>query len=183
MPRTHTPVERRLKADIIGKNIVRRDLERSTFLIRRSREKLRKCRNHRHASRYGSTVRRHQRRIEELRVELLQRNADLEKRIMQEMKYSENEVEEFKTQLKKEIEEMEEARSGLAKIKAAQKTLEKIEDQQDTAKEITRATRRLFRETADVKRIEKEVSSEQRDEMLFTQELKEIEIDRLIYGE
>lgn len=178
----HTTVERRLKKDIIAKNIIRRDLEKIMFLIRRLSEKLRKCRNHRNISRYNSTIKRQRKKVAQLRVELLQRNEDLEKRIREEMEYSEKEVQEFKTQLEKETREMAEALSKLKKIKAVREKSENIEEQEEVAREMARATRRLLRETADVKKIEKELSSEEKDEILFTLEIKKIKSDNLIYG-
>ncbi len=41
----HTPVEKRLKRDINAKNEIRRDLEKRVSLVRRSSEKLKKCKN------------------------------------------------------------------------------------------------------------------------------------------
>ncbi len=179
----HTTVERRLKNDIIAKNIIRRDMEKIMFLIRRLSEKLRKCKNHRNISHYNSTIKRQRKQVAQLRVELLQRNEDLEKRIREEREYSEKEVEGFKTRLEKETREMEEARSKLKKIKAVREKSENIEEQEEVARVMARATRRLLRETADVKKIEKELSLEEKDEILFTLELKKIESDNLIYGQ
>ena len=179
----HTPVEKRLKRDINAKNEIRRDLEKRVSLVRRSSEKLKKCKNHQKTSRYNSTIKRHRIQVEQLRVELLQSNEDLEKRIREEMEYSEKEVEEFKTRLQKETKEMEEARSKLEKIKAARKISEKTEDQEDLARKTARATIRLLRETTDVEQIEKELSSEEKDKILFTHELKTIESDKLIYSQ
>ena len=99
------------------------------------------------------------------------------------MKYSEKEVEEFKTRLQKETKEMEEAGSKLEKIKAEREISEKTEDQEDLARKTTRATIRLLRETTDVEQIEKELSSEEKDKILFTHELKTIESDKLIYSQ
>ncbi len=99
------------------------------------------------------------------------------------MKYSEKEVEEFKTRLQKETREMEEARSKLEKSKAERKISEKTEDQEDLARKTARATIRLLRETTDVEQIEKELSSEEKDTILFTHELKTIESDKLIYSQ
>ena len=78
---------------------------------------------------------------------------------------------------------MEEARSKLEKIKAVREKSEKIEEEKEVARKMARATRRLLKETADVKNIEKELGSEEKDEILFTQELKKIESDKLIYGQ
>ncbi len=41
----------------------------------------------------------------------------------------------------------------------------------------------MIRETSDVKNIEKELSSEEKDEILFTLELKRIESDKLVFGQ
>ncbi len=124
----HTPVEKRLKRDVNAKNEIRRDLEKRVSLVRRLSEKLKKCISHQKISRYNSTIKRHRNQVEQLRVELLQSNEDLEKRIREEMKYSEKEVEEFKTRLQKETREMEEAGSKLEKIKAEREISEKTED-------------------------------------------------------
>ena len=70
----HTTVERRLKKDVIAKNIIRRDMEKIMFLIRRLSEKLRKCKNNQKTSRYNSTIKRQRKKVAQLRFELLQRN-------------------------------------------------------------------------------------------------------------
>lgn len=179
----HTPVEKRLKRDINAKNEIRRDLEKSVSLVRRLSEKLKNCRNRGKISRYNSTIKRHRNQTEQRRVEFLRSNEDLEKRIRQEMEYSEQEVEEFKTRLQKETREMEEARSKLAEIKTDREKSEKTEDREDLARHMARATMRLLSETGDVKHIEQELSSEEKDKIMFTHELKRIESDKLIYGQ
>ena len=128
MADAHTLVERKLKQDINAKNKMRRDLEKSMSLIRQLNEKKRKCKNHRNISSYNSTIKRHRKKVEQLRGELLQKNEDLEKRIRKEMEYSEKEVEEFKIQLEKEIREMEEAGSKLERIKTVQDKLNNTEE-------------------------------------------------------
>ncbi len=119
----HTSAERRLKRDIIVKNEIRKDLEKRMSLIRRLSRKLRKCKNRRNITRSSSTIKRHCYKTAQLRVELLQRNEDLEKRIKKEMKYSEKEINDFKTQLDKEKREMEEARSKLKRSKRNRRKL------------------------------------------------------------
>ncbi len=176
----HTSVEKRLKRDITVKNEIRKDLEKRMSLIRRLSRKLRKCKNRRNITRSSSTIKRHCYKTAQLRVELLQRNEDLEKRIKKEMKYSEKEINDFKTQLDKEKREMEEARSKLKKVKTKS---EKTDEQEGFSAEIFQATKRLIRETSDVKNIEKELSSEEKDEILFTLELKRIESDKLVFGQ
>lgn len=96
------------------------------------------------------------------------------------LKIAETMVLGLKTQLDKEKREMEEARSKLKKVKTKS---EKTDEQEGFSAEIFQATKRLIRETSDVKNIEKELSSEEKDEILFTLELKRIESDKLVFGQ
>jgi len=155
---THTSVERILKIDITAKNEIRLELKKSAYLIRRLSEILRKCKNHGKISRYEASIERHSNKVEQLRIELL-------------------------PQLEKETREMEAARSKLDNTKAARSNSPKSGEQEKKVRRIARATRQLLRETADVKKIEKELSSEEKDKILFTHELKIIESDKLIYGQ
>jgi len=174
----HTPIERQLKTDIIRKNLLRKSLQKKLFSIRRWSELLLKSPKNQQKKRYQDSIDRYTVQIGGLKKELLKRNETLEKRIISEMKFSEDEVKTFQAELKKEV-------KALDKI---QKELDETSEKQKSTKnkiELQLKKRRLVKMLADeskkMSESEKELVSEKRDEALFTLELKRIALEKELY--
>jgi hypothetical protein len=174
----HTPIERRLKTDIIRKNLLRKSLQKKLFSVRRWSELLLKSPKNQQKKRYQESIDRYMAQIGFLKKELLKRNETLEKQIQKEMKFSEDEVKAFQAELNKEL-------KALEKI---QKELDETSEKEKSARnknEVQLKKRRLEKMLADESKkmmeSEKELISEKRDEALFTLELKRIALEKELY--
>ncbi|MBC8461935.1 MAG: hypothetical protein H8D67_28530 [Deltaproteobacteria bacterium] len=195
----HTSVERKLKTDIIQKNIVRKQLEKKMSQIARYTHQREKATSNRWRKRYATTVNRFQGEIAELREQLSPLNADLEARIKAEMEFSEEEIEAFRSQYQQEYAEMIAARQ---RAEAIRSDLEETQSEEspagestDTASdseaseeihqkeaELARAERVMKEEEKDVEEVQREIESEEKDKVFFTRELRRIIAEREIYG-
>ena len=84
----HTAKERKLKSDIIQKNIVRRNLQNRLSAIHRWSEQLTNLHNHQKHKRIEASIKRYQEQIDHLQKELFRMGEGLEKEIKEEMTYS-----------------------------------------------------------------------------------------------
>jgi hypothetical protein len=206
--KTHTIVEKKIKTDIIQKNTLRKELTRKIREIKRLSDLLQKTKNRKKRKRYKKDIERHIPGIREKKKQLSEMINDLEKRISEEMKYSEKELKILSQTYDKEYEEMVQAKNLL--LKAQKTTLsdkEKLdisgmsidvqtEKQKTDEKEsdvkvpvyprellLARAKKRLKNEFKDVTEVEKEIASEQKDKQLFENELKRIVLEKKILGQ
>jgi len=172
----HTKKERKLKSEIIQKNILRKDLQKRLSSINRWTEKLAQTKNLQKQKRIEASIDRYQKRIELLKKELILMCEDLENRIKEEMAYSEEEVKAFHASLEQSTKE-------LKKVQQSLEEAEKKDDTSEKSQETKPRLKRLLREeTKKIKRDEKELQSEERDKALFTLELKRIALDREMFS-
>ncbi len=193
----HTSVERKLKTDIIQKNIVRKQLEKKMSQVTRYTHQREKATSNRWHKRHATTINRLQGEIAELREQLNPLNADLEARIKAEMEFSEEEVEAFRAQYQQEHAEMIAARQ---RVDAIQSDLEETQSEESPAGESTdtasdsEASEEIHQKEAelaraeramkekDVEEVQREIESEEKDKVFFTRELRRIIAEREIYG-
>ncbi len=173
----HTTKERRLKCDILEKNVLRKALQKRLLTLDQWTEKLSNKKNNQHQKRLNNSVSRYQEEIEPLKKELLQMGDDLEKRIKDEMAYSEEEIKTFQASLDEEAKTLEKAQKDME----ASKKKEKKEADKTTEK-IPGLKRLIKEEMKKVKTAEKELKSEEHDKALFTMELKRIAMERKLYS-
>ena len=110
---THTTKERQLKSDIAEKNALRRELEKRLARVSRWREDVAQTKNHKRKKKLESTIARYQTTIEDLKQQLLCMNDALEKRIKEEMAFSEDEIKAFQADLEKHSKELQKIRVAL----------------------------------------------------------------------
>jgi hypothetical protein len=171
----HAGVERKLKADIIRKNILKRDLEKKFSAINRWTENLQKLKNNQKRKKLEASIARYREQAESMKSRLLRMDEDLEKRIKEEMAYSEEEIKTFKVRLGKHTEELQKAKKSLEE---AQK--EKTDEQKPETKHTIKKL--LKEESKKVKKNEQEIQSEENDDALFTLELKRIAVEQKLYA-
>lgn len=176
---SHTAKERKLKTDIIEKNILRRDLKKKFSAINRWKKKLNQTNNLQKRKKMESSIVRYQDGIEPLMKELLHMGEDLEKRIKDEMNYSEEEITAFQTNLEKHAKELERIQDNLKKEDAKPEESDKDRPSQGSKFQLAKL---LKEEVKKMRKDEKELKSEERDKALFTLELKRIALDRKIFG-
>ena len=171
-------VERRLRVDIEERHKLRNQLEKTRSVIARLSQKLGHTKKKRLNSRYSATIERLNAEIKTLERMLNEMNVDLQKRITDEMEFSEEEVQRFKEQYQKEYAGMQEAESKLRAIEdeADETNVEETSDEEPVSKEamVARTRRMLRRERRIVEEIQREISSEERDRALFVRELQQI---------
>lgn len=175
----HSSVERRLRADIEKRHRLKDELERKQSLTVKLAKKLEITKKKRLNNRYSATIERLDVETETLREKLNEVNIDLQKRIKDEMEFSEEEVSELRKRYQKEYAGMVEAESRLEAIQEGTVETdveETSEEEEPVSKEaVTARTRRaLKKERRAVEEIQKEISSEERDKILFTRELQQI---------
>ena len=175
----HTTKERRLKIDILKKNVLRKKLQKRLLSLDNWTEKLTHKKNKQHQKRLHKSITRYQDEIEPLKKELLELGDDLEKRIKGEMSYSEEEIKAFQESLDQETKTQEKAKKEL---EASEKKDEKKENAEKTQEKIPSLKKLIKEEIKKVKTAEKELKSEEHDKALFTLELKRIAMERKLYS-
>jgi uncharacterized protein YecT (DUF1311 family) len=177
----HSAVEHRLRTDIDRRHRLKNEIYNKQSMISKLTEKLEHTKKKRLNNRYSSTIRRLDEEIQTLRERLHEINLDLQKRIRAEMKFSEEEVESFKEQYRKELSDMMETQSKLESIEEGEteSEAEAESEEESVPKEavIARTKRILDVERKKVAGLEKEINSEERDKVTFTEELKQIMAD------
>ena len=174
----HSSVERSLRSDVEMRHKLKNELGKKRSNISRLTQKLERAKKNRSNSRYSATIARLSAESEALEYSLYEANVDLQKRIADEMAFSEEEIQAFKEQYEQQYAEMEETAGKLKDIEegaAGSVAGETSEDGPPTKELMAARTKRvLMREQKAVAGIQKEINSEERDKVFFARELQEI---------
>jgi DNA repair exonuclease SbcCD ATPase subunit len=176
----HSSVERKLRDDIAERHRFKNDIEKKQSLIVKLTQKLEQTKKKRLNNRYSATIKRLNSEIKDLGHKLNEMNLDLQRRIAEEMEFSEEEMASFREQYQEELSEIEETESKLQSIEegTAETGVEQEAeaDEEPAAKELiaARTRRMLKRERRTLDNIQKEIKSEERDGKFFTEELHQI---------
>lgn len=184
----HNVQERKLKSDIHFKNELRRDLAASLNQLHTWQEKLGDMKNIRKGKKLGTTVERYASYIHELKQFLVPVLDELETRIKGEMDFSEEEIAEFRKEVKEETVQAAEARKAFDKARELlQSTEEKKQAEPEELKAAREAYSKAFKafrlEKAELEQAKEELQSELRDREIFKRELKRIMVERHFMSE
>ena len=182
----HNLVERRLRADIEKRHRLRNEFKKRRSLIAKLTRKIERVKKKRLNNRYSATIERLNTETEVLRYKLNEINVDLQKRIEDEMEFSIREVQGFEEQYQKEYAGMVEAEGKLKAIeeRTAEPDVEEVSEKEEPASReaiVARTKRMLKRERRIVEGIKREISSEERDKIFFTSELRQIKAELEAY--
>lgn len=182
----HSLVERRLRADIEKRHRLRNEFKKRRSLIAKLTRKIERVKKKRLNNRYSATIERLNTETEALRYKLNEMNVDLQKRIEDEMEFSIREVQGFEEQYQKEYAGMVEAEGKLKAIEegTAEPDVEEVSEKEEPASReaiVERTKRMLKRERRIVEGIKREISSEERDKIFFTSELRQIKAELEAY--
>lgn len=182
----HSAVEHRLRTNIEDRHRLKNEIARKQSLIGKLSQKLESTKKNRLNNRYSATISRSNVEVEALGQKLKDMNVNLKKRIVDEMEFSEHEVQEFTEQYQKELTEIQKTEGKLKEIEempeeaedkeSAEEASEDESEDKPASKEamVARTRRMLSRERRIVEGIQKELSSEERDKVFFSEELKQI---------
>lgn len=178
----HTTVERKLKTDIHFKNAIRKDLVESVRQLHEWQERLNTIQNVRKEKKLRRTVARYREYIEDVREFLDPLLDELEERIRAEMSFSEEEISQFREEVKEDSKLAAEAREAFEKVRAA---AEQAGDKKITPEELatlkesySKAWRAFRLEEHRLEEAREELKSEQVDREIFKRELKRIQVER-----
>ncbi len=203
-----TIIEKKLKQDIHKKNLIRSEIERHLGSISRWKDKLINLKSFKGQSKYADSIKRYISEIENLRASLNKMNEDVDKHIREVGKFSDSEVKKFSSQLErkisdieagnesegkdasknKDIEEIRNARAKLAELKGKGNVQEKIEKAKgkisEDIEEVERTTGKIVKLNKHLENVGggTESGSGDQDELFYTQELKRIAREKVIYG-
>lgn len=182
----HSAVEHRLRTNIEDRHRLKNEIAQKQSLIGKLSRKLESTKKNRLNNRYSATISRSNVEVEALGQKLKDMNVNLKKRIVDEMEFSEHEVQEFTEQYQKELAEIQKTEGKLKEIEempeeaedkeSAEEASEDESEDKPASKEamVARTRRMLSRERRIVEGIQKELSSEERDKVFFSEELKQI---------
>ncbi|MDR4505469.1 MAG: hypothetical protein MRK01_11875 [Candidatus Scalindua sp.] len=212
---------KRLKHDINQKNAVRSEIERLVLVVNRWNNTLSKSKSFQEQSKYGASIKRYISKIESLRSQLAKMNDGIDRRISETSAYSTSEVENFKSQLGKEVVALvaddnsekklpvrkqsvkkrslkkretaggKKSKSKHAGLTGTDRLLRKIAKMRtgidDNITETARVTGQILQRNRQLGVVGKGLKPEgltaqERNSNLFTQELKRIERERLVFG-
>jgi len=182
----HNITERKLKTDIHFKNALRKDLVESVQQLHSWQEKIHSLNNVRKTKKLQQTVRRYADFVEDLRAFLSPLLDELESRITTEMKFSEEEIQQFTGEVKEETVLAAKAREAFTRAKEALGTVDKKIDKEelDKLRQDYSAAFRAFRlEKHKLIEAEEELQSELVDREIFKLELKRIFVERHFISE
>jgi uncharacterized protein YeeX (DUF496 family) len=203
----HNIVERKIKSDIIKKNTVRKELTGEIRKVARWAKQLETVVNQRRKKRYVQNIERYVPKIKKNKKMVLDLINDLEARIKAELKYSEQEIADLQKTYKKEYDEIVAARKVLLKAEkgnlseseieelAGISILEMVKDEtgEDKTGEkkisiprevlLAKAQKKLIKESKDLEKVTQEMSSEQKDKILFKGEIKRMLFEREVLAE
>lgn len=183
----HSLVERGLRADIEERHSLRNNIEKKQSLVVRLTQKLEQTKKKKLSNRYSASIKRLNSEIDGLDYKLNELNLDLQRRIAEEMEFSEEEMASFREQYQEGLAEIEETESKLQAIEegTAEADVEQEDDEEPAAKELiaARTKRMLKRERRTLESIQREISSEERDGKFFTEELHQIMAELEVYKE
>jgi hypothetical protein len=198
----HNTVERRIKFDIIRKNTLRKQLSRDIGKVVRWAQNLETVNNRRKRKRYVKNIERYVPQITKNKKVVLDLIDDLQTRIKNELNYSEKEISDLQQTYKKEYEEMVNARKVVLKAKKgslgeneieklAGKKIEEMVTQKDGTRDsgemevvipkevlLAKAQKMLNKETKDVEKVDRELESEEKDKILFQNEIKRMALEK-----
>jgi chromosome segregation ATPase len=182
----HSIVEHRLRTGIEDRHRLKNEIAQKQSLVNKLSQKLESTKKNRLNNRYSATISRSNAEIEALGQNLKDLNVGLKKRIVDEMEFSEHEIQEFTEQYRKELAEIQETEGKLKEIEkmpeepeaeeSAEEASEDESEDKPVSKEamVARTKRMLSRERRIVAGIQKELSSEERDKVFFSEELQQI---------
>lgn len=178
-----TAEERRLKTDIHMKNALRGELSRSLTQLHVWQNRLHELTNTRRSKKLTETVSRYADYVNDLREYIGPMLTDLEARIKAEMKFSEEEIAQFRAEVSEETREAAEARGAFLKAREALDHLQTHEnvkpEELNSAREAFRKAFRTFKlEKRQLKQARTELASELVDREIFKSELKRIIVER-----
>lgn len=194
----HNIIERAIKADIIRKNKLRKELLKQIHLVATWTDQLDRLGNRRKKKKLLEDINRYLPEIKEKKQLLMDMISKLQKRIKQEMKYSEKEITDLEASHKKEYKEMVKAQKLLTKaLKSKLSDEEKskitgVPIEQLLSKEqekkavfpkellLAKVKKQLNSEKKQVKEVEKELASEAKDKILFQKEMKRMMLEQEI---
>lgn len=183
----HTVAERRLKTDIHYKNTMRRDLVYSVRRLHDWQEELSKIQNKRKEKKLLGTVKRYKDFIVDMQSFLAPLLDELETAIKEEMDFSEEEIVQFKNEVKEETDLATKAREAFTKARENVETNDetKLEPEELAAlREAYSKAWRAFRlEKHRLEEAQTELKSEQTDRKIFELELKRIHVERHFISE
>lgn len=216
MSGTDKSFTKKLKHDINQKNAVRREIERLVLVVNRWNNKLSKSQSFQEQSKYTASIKRSLSKIESLRSRLMKMNEDIDRRICETAAYTSSEVEDFKSQLEKEMGALVSDDKGEKKLPVKNRPVKKQEaagGKRAQSKSVGLAgAERLLKKIAKVRiGLDKNIAEtagitgkilqrnrllgmigkggeieslpvEERNSNLFTQELKRIERERIVFG-
>jgi len=202
-----TTIEKKLKGDILKRRSIKNEIERYVRAVSQWKDKLAKLKSFQEQTKYTASIKRYVSKIERLRVSLTQMNEEVDKHIREVGKFSDSEVKKFSSQLEqeisgietgkdskekkvseKDIEEIKNARKKLAELKGKGNLQQKIEKAKEKVsediEEIERATGKIITLSSHLKKVDEGTGSASgdQDELLYTQELKRIALEKAIYG-
>ena len=178
----HTSGERKLKTDIHYKNTLRKDLVYSVRQLHEWQEQLAVIGKNRKEKKLRGTIQRYQSFIADLRGFLTPMLNDIEEAIKTEMKFSKEEIAQFREEVKDEMKLAADAREAFMKAKtgvevadAAKLTPEELAGLKAAYSKAWRAFRL---EKHKLQESTEELASEKTDRKIFALELKRIQVER-----
>jgi len=175
----HTAVERKLKTDIYEKNRVRKILFKHIATLNRWEVKQENASSKKLQRKLAGSIARYQAEMDIL-IQILQlMNDDVEKRIRDEMTFSEDEIKAFQKKLEVNAKTLEETKKEL---KNAKKAKDKSDSDTPSPQPQIHLKKLLKAEIKQIQADEAELVSEERDKILFTHELKRITLDRTLFS-
>jgi hypothetical protein len=149
--------------------------------MRRLEARAAKRRSNRWRARYTTSIRRAAAKVEGCEQQVLSRALELRLRVQEELEVSVEEVQAFEKQHKKEVMELKVAHQALHTAQQALSGVELASEAKDKADRLAelrhkhrRAERRAHKEAKDVKAVEQELASEERDREILTVELHKL---------
>ena len=173
-----TRIERTLKKEIQEMKTLRKYLFERMQEAARYERKAEKAMSHRWRKRYASTAGRLLEENIPLKSVLLQQGEELERRIIEERKISEQEIKDFQAQLEREVREYKEAQNNLQSLKKADTSTDDPEKLKEVEANLASARIKEKKEKKEVDKVKRELDSETRDERLFLEVLNQILTDR-----
>ncbi len=169
-----TRIERTLKREIQEMKSLRKYLFERMQEASRYEHRAGKALSHRWSKRYASTAARLLEEIQQLKSVFLRQGEELERKIIEERKISEQEIKDFQAQLEREVQEYKEAQKNLQTLEQANALM----DDPEKLQKVEAAKIKEKKEKKDVDKVRGELVSEARDERLFLEVLHQILTDR-----
>ena len=181
----HSSVEHRLRTDIAERHTLRNEIRKKESLNARLTHKLERTKKKRLNNHYSATINRLIAEVSDLRSQLNSMNMGLRERITDEMEFSEEEIATFREQYKEELAQVEEVKTKLKSTEEAAESDAEEQEEEPAAKEamVARTKRMLKKERKLLEGLEEDISSEERDRVLFARELQDIMVELGKYKE